>query len=404
MNSIKYNASKLLHANGQEDRFIHKLNVSDDDKKDLLDARKLGRAAIKKAFNELSTQVLLQESLRETGRNLPSYQTITPAFWSQGSFSYGTMNRPAYNPPQQIDLDDGVYLPMDMFGAEPIYSKEIFFKIVDTALQNLATEQGWTFVGDKDTCVRLEINDLSHLDFPLYAMPRKRFEELKEAKQIVLDAVNREFQFSEEAAKIILNPDDVYLARRGKEHWVKSDPKQIENWFKGKKEIHNRRLTRVSRFFKAWRDYTWPKGGPSSIVLMVCVVEVFDNSKISFDRDCEAILAVSRKLPSLLNKKVLNPALSPDEDDEVMFPRGQTQAEVDEIVKKANELHSNIHHALILAKSNQEVVDKFRESFGPRIPNRCDLVGPVNSSTSSAVLSVAPTEQIRRKIPVTKSA
>lgn len=302
-------------------------------------------------------------------------------------------------PPQQIDLDDGVYLPMDMFEGEPIYSKEIFFQIVDTALEVLCKEKGWKFKR-KDTCARIEINLCAHLDFPLYAMPRERFEELKSLNKITLDSLTESYQFSE-TESIELDPNCVYLARRDKEHWVKSDPKLIENWFRSEKELHGPRLTRVCRYFKAWRDYIWENGGPSSIVLMVCVAKVFDESADGFSRDCEAILAVSKELPELLKKKVLNPAVLSNEE-EVLFPRGHSQSEIDKIVYEAKKLFTSIDYALKSAISTTEVVQEFTNVFGKRIPDRSDLVTLL--PTISAALAIPPKKQPFRKVPNTKSA
>jgi hypothetical protein len=38
--------------------------------------------------------------------------TVRPRFFTQGCFAYRTINDPAWTPPQQMDLDDGTYLPM----------------------------------------------------------------------------------------------------------------------------------------------------------------------------------------------------------------------------------------------------------------------------------------------------
>lgn len=389
----KYDASKLLYAKFENNRFIHKLNVSETDKQTLLDARKKGRKAIKQAFHQ--AKHILQEGFDEFNQNNPpqefvigsqrEFVDITPAFWPQGSYSYNTMNNPAYSPPQQFDLDDGVYLPMDMFEDMPIYSKDLFFEIVDEALSELAKTEKWEFQ-KKDTCSRIVINPKMHLDFPMYAMPRKKFEELKQKQQIALNVVTESYEFREAVDETIeLNPDEVYLAVRNEEHWIKSDPKQIELWFKGKIKIHGKRLTRVCRYFKSWRDFTWLNGGPSSIVLMVNVVDVFNRNEI-FNRDCEAILEVSKELPELFSKDILNPAV--DEQEEMFLSR-HSKEEVEDIISKSKELQTSIKTGLVYAKTKQEVVDQFRISFGSRIPNNTLLV----SELSSGSLTGTPKKQ-----------
>ena len=41
-----------------------------------------------------------------------------PRFWTQGSFQYDTLNRP-FHPGQEMDIDDGTYMPMTVFESEP---------------------------------------------------------------------------------------------------------------------------------------------------------------------------------------------------------------------------------------------------------------------------------------------
>lgn len=41
-----------------------------------------------------------------------AFQALTPRFWTQGSFQYDTLNNPYATPPQEMDIDDGTYLPM----------------------------------------------------------------------------------------------------------------------------------------------------------------------------------------------------------------------------------------------------------------------------------------------------
>ena len=107
---------------------------------------------------------------------------------------------------------------MDLFEDNPIYSKGVFFKIVDSALKQLVAEnQGWKFDDSKPTCARIIVSSRIHLDFPLYAVPIERFKELKEAALSTSFAV-MDSTYSLEAIK--LDPNEIYLARRDKEHWI----------------------------------------------------------------------------------------------------------------------------------------------------------------------------------------
>ena len=108
--------------------------------------------------------------------------TVRPRFFTQGSFAYKTINDPAWTPPQQMDLDDGTYLPMTFVqGAKPSVAAAAFFKIVDRALQALAKAEGWIFV-KKPTCARLIISICPHRHSSLRD-PDKEFRLLEERKK-----------------------------------------------------------------------------------------------------------------------------------------------------------------------------------------------------------------------------
>lgn len=390
----KYDASKLLYAKSENNRFLHKLNISDEDEALLLDARRKARKAIRIAFHE-ARQILLKSfddyqnansKFVDISKDKKEFAGITPAFWSQGSYSYRTMNNPAYTPPQQFDLDDGVYLPTDMFEDKPIYSKDLFISIVDEALEKLAREEGWGFDNAKVTCSRIVISENMHLDFPMYAIPRERFEELKNTKQIVLESASGSFEFSQD--HIELDSNSIYLAVRNQEHWIKSDPKRIEEWFKKEIKLHGLRLRRVCRYLKAWRDHTWKDGGPSSIVLMVCAVNVF-NENTPFNRDCEALLAIAKRLPDLFSNDIVNPAVP--EDNEEMFQSRHSEEDIKDIIEKSHTFEQSLRNGLVYASSTQDVVDEFIILFGDRIPNQCQWVSQLTTAPSGkAKKQVAP--------------
>lgn len=44
-----------------------------------------------------------------------SFISLNPRFRTQGSFQYDTLNKPYVTPPQEMDIDDGTYLPMELF-------------------------------------------------------------------------------------------------------------------------------------------------------------------------------------------------------------------------------------------------------------------------------------------------
>jgi hypothetical protein len=152
------NVSKLLHASGEAECFLKQLNLTNTDRATLMEARTKVRQCLRNAF-AVVTKAELGVSVR-------------PRFFTQGSFAYRTINDPCWTPPQQVDLDDGAYLPMTfVHGVQrPSVAAAAFFKVVDAALEKLATEESWKFVR-KPTCARLVISSNAHIDVPLYAIP-----------------------------------------------------------------------------------------------------------------------------------------------------------------------------------------------------------------------------------------
>lgn len=375
----KYDATQLLHKRSENNRFLNALEVPDAYEKTMLAARVLVRNKIKSAFSKARKDERLLATLNEDQRQ--ALLSIEPRFKSQGSYVYKTQNMPAKNPPQQIDLDDGAYLPIEVMRDAPILNKEIFFDIVDTALIELADEQHWIF-STKDTCARLEISREIHLDVPLYAIPKDRFLSLEKAagRAAFLDESHI---FAE--SKRLLKDDEIYLARRDTKHWVKSDPIQIYNWFTESVETHGEILRRISRYLKAWRDHEWATGGPSSISLMICATNVFDENIAGFDNDSAAIAAVFDRLPYFLNKGVKNPR----DKEETIFPRGLKDNELRDIVTKTQSASIKINEVLNNGVSPSEVIEVFQQHFSLRIPNRTDWVKHIGTATSAAAAVLA---------------
>ena len=365
----KYTADKLLFS-ATGGTFMGALDVDDGRIEMLLSARKAVRDAIRDRFSEIrrllaeGKKIWGLEALEDVERN--ELKILSPRFKPQGSFVYKKMNVPAKTPPQQIDIDDGVYLPMEVFEGRPVVAKRIFFKIVDDALRGLADSRGWAF-REKETCARLIIDQGAHIDVPLYAIPRERFLALDNAKRIA-KAVSLE-HFDED--NFVLNENEVHLAKRSSDHWVVSDPMKIQSWFKDANSRHPS-LRRVCRYLKAWRDHTWENGGPSSIVLMICAAKIFDEQTKPFSSDSAALLAVSEQLPTLLNGSV--ELRNPADHEEVVFPRDKDLRFIGEISANTQRLSNGIADAFRGSSSESDVIWKLRAVFGTRIPNDPSLV------------------------------
>ena len=390
---MKFNATELLKSS---EGFIPKITPNSNDTKYLKQARKLIRDSIKQTFDLISNALnqdhlgkwlINEESIPycyiEAIRKLQTDQKealkkVQPKFLSQGSCVYKTMNTPCHQPPQQIDLDDGVYLPIDMMRDGPIIGKNLFFIIIDNTLNQLAKKNDWRFIGDKPTCSRLVIRKDMHIDVPLYAIPREKYQailnEINESG-IVLESID----YYKEISKKYLDKDEVYLAMRNEEHWVKSDPSQISIWFQKAVYEHGEILRRTCRYLKAWRDHVFKNGGPSSITLMACAVNTFDNTAHEFKNDSEAFFFCAQNLHDQLRSRVDSPV---DKEEAPLFPRKQmSEEEIKKIIDKSEEFARLVKLSLLTADRKETVIKYLRDIFGDRLPNRIDLISeePVHS-------------------------
>ncbi|UYO55183.1 CBASS cGAMP synthase [Rhodopseudomonas palustris] len=289
--------SKLLYSRGGDaPSFLASLELTAQDHILLKDAQKKVRDRLRTTFATLTKA--------EIG------MSVRPRFFTQGSYSYRTINGPAWTPPQQMDLDDGAYLPMTFVQGtqRPSVASAGFFKIVDNALIKLAQEESWQFKR-KPTCARLVISDSAHIDVPLYAIPDAEFKKLEEA--LVRKSVATFDARPRALDRWDALPSDCVLLAHREDDWVSSDPRKICDWFDSTTDIYGERFRRICRFLKAWRDHNRPHlDNVSSLLLMVCAWEAFEdlgrpNVPV---RDDLALLKVAERLPRLLEGPVWNPA------------------------------------------------------------------------------------------------
>ena len=370
MSNQRFKVQKLLFNNGHEEVFLDLLNISKENDQLLRNIRTKVRTALRKGFS------LIRNSHTDSPE-LTYISQLHPKFWTQGSYAYKTMNTPCCTPPQQIDLDDGVYFPMVFAENNPRAASRLIFKVVDGILKELAKSEGWEFNDQKETCVRLNINEHIHLDVPIYAIPEERYAALTESM-----TVNDSKTFSMDSS-LYLDKDQIYLAKRGMDCWVQSDPMLIHQWFVNSTRLHSERLRRVCRYIKAWRDYTWQNGGgPSSIALMAAVTETFNDNlnstSQSFSSDCEALLAVTKALPEQFKAGIANPT----EQEILLYPLGQSDNEQADILSELETLEGKIENGLCSSKSKADVIIALQESFGNRIPDKIDLIEHISAADS----------------------
>jgi len=348
-----YNLHKLFRNTIGRECLINNLEIIDNDRKQLAKARTTIRTHLRQGIERLTEQQLGTSS------------KVSPRFFTQGSWAYKTINDPEINPPQEIDLDDGVYLPMSLFkDTRPSVACDVFFQIVDALLKKLVEKNdGWSLV-QKHTCCRVKISEKSHVDLPLYAIPDVEFVRLTEA------AAKHGYSSITEAALHLdtsdwlkVESDKVWLAKRGGE-WEQSDPRLVSEWFKSQVAMYGEQYVHVCRYLKAWRDKHWVTGGPSSILLMVCASNDFVKH---YGRDDLSLLDAAENLIEQLRSDIRSPftAISLNTLD---------ASERINASLKAQQLHHSISESINNAKNKSDAVMYVRNQFGTRVPNDTTLV------------------------------
>lgn len=313
-----------------------------------------------------------------------AFQALTPRFWTQGSFQYDTLNNPYATPPQEMDIDDGTYLPMAIFEDRPVIGHQLLLLLVDSSLKSLVHENvDWQFEA-KRTCARIKIPaEHTHIDVPMYAIPEEQFL-LKEAALTKSRGMGMEAMESTSGsltfnrADYDLDEDCVNLAlREGDQKWMKSDPKIVEDWFNDSCRRIGPHLRSICRFMKSWRDVQWEKGGgPSSISLMAATVSILD--RIAHDKD--DLGATMRMLAKYLPDEFSKGVESPDHTDEKpLFPPRIEHGERElEIMARLSELHGILIDAQ-QCSSKELALESINRAFGQRV-RRSDLIVSEKSS------------------------
>lgn len=317
--------------------------------------------------------------LRENG-----YEGVIPQprFFTQGSWAYKTLNSPAHLPPQQSDVDDGAYLPISFLkgSKRPSVASSIFFKAAESALERLVQSkwaEKWKLVTDKPTCIRIEISATAHIDIPLYSIPDDEYVTLEKAAErygfdSLLDAVNER----KADTWTTLPTNEVLLAHR-LDDWITSDPRPVKEWFVDAVEEKGVQLQRVVRYLKAFRDWQWKSGGPSSILLMAAAVPLFTKMD---RRDDMALHEVLKGIPAALRQGVSNPI------DEKETLSGRMSEEALEEAAQKFEMFENHLNAAISSSDETTACNWMISMFGPRFPNRPSRIKQVSVAATVAAV------------------
>jgi hypothetical protein len=303
-----------------------------------------------------------------------------PRFFTQGSWAYKTLNAPAQDP-QQADIDDGCYLPLSFVSqtTRPSVAATVFFNAAEEALVPMVKDRKWRLITDKATCIRIEISNYAHVDIPLYAIPDREFITL--AKAAVEDYGYLNFQEAarkaERDAWIALPRNSVLLAHRECD-WMESDPRPVKDWFLAEVNAKGEQLRRVVRYLKAYRDWTWPNGGPTSILLMAAAAPVFERRD---RRDDVALLDVITELPAKLRGGVNNPI---DKSESLTERLGDQRVEE---AAKQFEAFEKVLRGALNAGNEEQACSWMMGEFGPRFP---DLPSRVKVVSVAAAIAAAP--------------
>ena len=356
----KYIVKKLLKNNQSEPAYKDKLDVPDEADKFMLACRKIIRDKLRDDF------ALHRKNASDSRKAEETFaQSLSPKFFTQGSHAYKTQNLPCYAN-QQIDLDDGVYFPMTFVESNPAANKSILITLVRQSLTALSQQQGWP-LSEKKMCFRLQIAKQIHIDVPVYAIPDDKYAQLTEARSAALN-----FAYKDELIPYQrLDPNQVYLALLDDNApWQQSDPKQLHDWFVAQTRRYPF-LRNICRYLKAWRDFEWSEGGPSSIMLMVAAVKALDQFAKIPDSECEALLVVTQALPTIFAGDINNPT----DENENMFPsRCKDEGDVEDIRTRINVLSHRYEQAVCSTPTKQSAVNALIALLGQRLPNREDWV------------------------------
>lgn len=287
----------------------------------------------------------------------------SPRFRMQGSRVYQTLNRPAHQPPQEVDYDDGMYLPVSFVSnggqLTPEITANTYRNAVSLILNKLCEKNGWKF-SKKPNCLRVTLGSGAHIDLALYAVPDKSFTSFQESALDIPQDARRLPRSVYEA----FSETEIMLAQEGGS-WIESDPRKIEAWFRQAVAVHGEVLTRISRYVKGWRDHQWQDGGPSSIALMACVVRVLDELKgpLEKNRDDLALHTVADRLNELMAGPITIEDVVPKPLDKEWTPH-----EREEYRDRAWTLADEVERVLSRVIDRQRAILILRDQFGERIP------------------------------------
>lgn len=402
--STMLNLSKLMDT---ESGYLSALSVAHQDRQALSRAREEIRDTLRDAFKNWSSFVAKVE-LRDSRVSASplQLQLPTPKFRIQGSFAYHTPNDCQYPPEQQIDQDDGVFLPLSFVTSKgrdrPAIASKAYFLLVERALQPLCDKRGWSLnpKGEKGSCVRVQLSDRLHIDLPLYAVRDSAFEDMIEfsALNSVQKAQIRDAVELDERVYRDLAEAEIVLAHRTQQ-WIQSDPRRIERWFETAAKLYGPVVRDLSRAVKGLRDAKF-NDELSSICIMASVVRAVEGlDQIDPERLDLALAKVTNEMARRIDEPVKNPAFPNDQSKNLC---ANWDAEFRTQVKSLFlEASSKLDRAMNGTYNKAIAIGHARDAFGNRVPDREDLI--VLGNASAHIRKQEPDPQPKPLVPRTRS-
>jgi hypothetical protein len=306
-----------------------------------------------------------------------------------------------------MDLDYGVYLPVDVWqeNGPPEEMAKAYFDLVESLLQLLCLQEGWRLVtgdGAKDTCIRIDVASWAHIDIPLYAAPAADFEKVVEKTTMlkaearamnslsfgmVLDSMESMDSLYAEAQTWDDLDQIVMASRTGK--WIASDPETVAKWFRDQitrfGELGEQFL-RVCRYVKAWRDFNWKSGGPTSVSLMIAIAQGFEGKK---GRDDIALEQAAAVVAQAVRGDIYEHGIDEGAEDFNRLPhdkRIEAGLAADRLVSSLRSSRSTPSH------QGRSALQSLRAVLGDRIPFSPELIqeeGPASIVRSATPAIVA---------------
>jgi hypothetical protein len=168
------NAHRALYSASGNASYLAELTVEEEERELLRAARDEIRDTLRSGFSDWQDVIekrRLFEDAALSNFEFASLKALRPKFRMQGSWSYATLNRATQQPPQEIDLDDGVFLPTsfltDQGSVHPAIVSDAYFEAVASILEPLCKKNRWTLGEPKPSCVRVIVTSDAHIDLAL---------------------------------------------------------------------------------------------------------------------------------------------------------------------------------------------------------------------------------------------